>query len=660
MAIRDKEFLLNMYKNVFISRVSEHRILELYKQGLVKGTVTLGEGNEGAIAGLMTALNPDTDICNLMQRDFGGYLVWGASVYHMFCHYLANAESPTGGKDGNVHHGIVEKGLLPMISHLGAMLPNVVGAVYGRRQRKIPSVGAAIIGDGGTSTGDFHEALNIASVLKVPVLFFIENNRWAYSTPNSLQFNCKRLSDRAVGYGIRGKTILASNTVEVYETVKSIVDEIREKPEPYLLEAITYRLGGHAAYDTADYVPEEEVMNNLKEEPVQKLRSFLIDEEVATSEELDELEKTWENHVTEEANRALQAGKIDSKKTNWNVYISPNSKSTHTLPPVAFKELTAVQAINAALDHAMKNDETVLIIGEDIGEYGGPFKSTKDLFPRYGRARVIDMPLSESGFTGFGIGCAEVGLRPVVEMQFADFSTDAITQIGINAGTFYFRTSHPLPLTIRMPGGGGLSFGPCHSEDLEGLFLTFPGLKLVYPSRVSDFFELLLASIYDENPVLFFENKYLYRRIKGDVNFNGTIRSLERAAVFKEGEDLTVIAYGAMFHESVKAVKEIEEEQGVSVEIIDPLILKPLDWETISKSVKKTHRLLVVHESWRTGSVGENIVSGVVERNFLDLDAPPLICGAPDTPVPFAPELEKVYRPESLKIKSEIEKLLDY
>jgi len=311
------------------------------------------------------------------------------------------------------------------------------------------------------------------------------------------------------------------------------------------------------------------------------------------------------------------------------------------------------------LDHLLANDSSVFVLGEDIGVFGGPFKSTKGLYEKYGRERVMDMPLAESGFCGFAVGAAQTGLRPIVEMQFSDFSTDAVTQIGVNAGTFFFRTGMSLPMTIRMPGGGGLSYGPFHSEDLEGLYATFPGLKIVYPSQVEDYFKLLIASVYDGNPVLFFENKYLHRRIKGDVSFDGNIPRLEGAKVHKPGDDLTLLSYGSMFHACLEAVSEVETKLGVSVEVIDPRILKPLDWETIISSVKKTHRFLVVHESWWTCGMGSWIASGVTEKAFFDLDAPPSVYSAPDLPVPFAPELETEYRPDVQGISDKIRSILE-
>ena len=268
------------------------------------------------------------------------------------------------------------------------------------------------------------------------------------------------------------------------------------------------------------------------------------------------------------------------------------------------------------------------------------------------------MPLAESGFTGFALGCAEMGLRPVVEMQFADFSTDAITQICLNAGSYYFRFGSPVPLTIRMPTGGGLSFGPFHSQELENLYAGFPGLKVVYPSDIEDFFTLLLASIFDPNPVLFFESKYLYRRVRGDVRFSGRVPTLDAARVVRHGTDLTIVTWGAMLHETLEAIEMLGD--GPSVEVIDPRILKPLDLDTVYRSVAKTHRLLVVHESWSAASVAGDIISGVAESNFFDLDAPPMNCSPPDTPVPFAPELEAHYRPGPEAIFDKILEILEF
>ena len=654
MPIHETDRLTRMYKHMYTARKSEFRLIDLYKQSVVKGTVTTGEGNEAAIVGAVSALNPEIDVCNFMQRDFAGYLVWGVSLYHLFSHHVANCDSPTEGKDGNVHHGIPSRGLLPMVSHLGAMLPNVVGATFARRRRGMDSIGVAIIGDGGTSTGDFHESINIASVLKIPVIFFIENNQWAYSTPNRLQFNCDDLSSRAAGYGIKGKRIRAVDVDYVYNETAAIVEEMRATTEPFILQVDTYRLSGHAAYDTADYVPKDELASWRVDDPLVLARNKLL--EIYSEAEIESFELELDEVVAVESNRALKADPITPETVSWEVY-SPNGKDV-ALPSFSASDLTPVQAVTKALDLVFENDKTVFILGEDIGSFGGPFKTTKDLFDKYGRDQLIDMPIAESGFCGFAVGAAEIGMKPIVEMQFADFSTDAVTQIGVNAGSYFFRTGVPLPLTIRMPGGGGLSYGPFHSQDLEGLFGTFPGLKIVYPSTVNDYFNLLISSIYDENPVLFFENKYLQRRIRGDVSFDGNPAPLCEARVHRSGTDLTILSYGAMLHASIAAAERVEEELGISIEIIDPRILKPFDWNTLTESVIKTHRLLVVHESWLACSVGAWIISGVVERVFFDLDAPPLLYAAPDLPIPFAPELEAKYRPNQNGIEEKIKALL--
>ncbi|WP_455382377.1 transketolase C-terminal domain-containing protein, partial [Salinispira pacifica] len=410
----------------------------------------------------------------------------------------------------------------------------------------------------------------------------------------------------------------------------------------------------------ADYVPQEDLDRWRVEDPVQVMRNYLISTKATTAEELDRSEKEWVEFVSAEANRAIALPKVDPARTEWSPYREQPERSARNLPARELSRVTPVQAVNAALDLALEYDSSVVLLGEDIAEYGGPFKATKGLFAKYGRDRVIDMPLAESGFTGFSVGASAMGLRPVIEMQFSDFATDATTQIGVNAGTYYFRTGESLPFTIRMPTGGGLNYGPFHSQDLESLFGTFPGLKIVYPSFHEDFFHLLLASIYDDNPVLFFESKFLYRRLNGDVAFDGTVEKLGKARVRKEGENLTILSYGAMMHECIAAARQVEEEQGVSIEIVDPRTLKPFDWETLSESVKKTHRLLVAHESWRTGGLGATIISGIIERNFFDLDAPPALITPPDTPVPFAPELEDYYRPDSAQIRDKIIELLKY
>jgi 2-oxoisovalerate dehydrogenase E1 component len=657
MSTIDPDILMAMYRAIFVTRKAETRLVELYRQNLVKGTVLTGEGNEAAVVGLATALDREQDVCNLMQRDFAGYLVWGMPLYELYCHYFGNRDSPTGGKDGNVHHGDLSKRLLPMISHLGAMLPNVVGATYALRQKGSKGIGAAIIGDGGTSTGDFHEALNIASVLDVPVLFFVENNHWAYSTPLSSQYRVKHLSDRAASYGIEGRTIDGTNPVTVYSAVREVAEEIRARPRPYLLETLTYRFTGHAVYDTGEYMPKEELKAWRCKDPLAVARRELLLRTGTGEPELEALEAEWEQMVNSESNRALATMRVISDGVDWRTYAPA---APPALPPLSAPGLTPVHAINRALHHAMDNDTSVLVLGEDIGAYGGPFKCTRGLFAKHGRARVIDMPLAESGFTGFAVGCAEMGMRPVVEMQFADFSTDAFTQIALNAGTFFFRNGSPIPLTIRMPTGGGLSFGPFHSQELEAVYGTFPGIKIVYPSSVQDFFDLLLASIFDPNPVMFFESKYLYGRITADVSFSGQVGTLEGGRVVKTGSDLTVVCWGAMVHEVTAAALALEAERDCAIEILDPRILKPMDLGLVVESVARTHRLLVVHEAWPSASFGSDIIAAVARENFFDLDAPPARVSPPDTPVPFAPELERVYRPSAAGIRQSMAELLDF
>ena len=658
MSTIDADLLTSMYRAMYTARKAEARLVEMYRQNLVKGTVLTGEGNEAAVVGLASALNRGVDVCNLMQRDFAGYLVWGTPLYELYCHYIGNRDSPTGGKDGNVHHGDVPRRLLPMISHLGAMLPNVVGATYAVRSGGAPAIGVAIVGDGGTSTGDFHEALNIASVLDIPVLFFVENNQWAYSTPNRGEFRAERLSDRAAGYGIKGSTIEATNAVEVYSAVRAIVDEMRSTSQPYLLETLTYRFTGHAVYDAGEYMPREELEAWRKKDPVPVMRAELRGRTKIAEAALCELEAAWEREVNAEANRALGVPRVDPAKVDWRAYAPAGEP--RVLPPCSAAGLTVVQAINRALHHAMDNDPAILLLGEDIGAYGGPFKTTRGLFARHGRSRVIDMPLAESGFSGFALGCAEMGLRPVVEMQFSDFSTDAITQIAVNAGTFYFRNGVSVPITIRMPTGGGVSFGPFHSQELEAVFGSFPGLKIVYPSSVQDYFELLLASIFDPNPVLFFESKYLYGRLSGDIEFDGQVPPLEGGRVVRPGKDLTVVSWGAMVHEALTAVEAVEGQRDCSIEVLDPRILKPLDTAAVCESVARTHRLLVVHESWPAAGFGSDIIAAVARDSFFDLDAPPSRCSPPDTPIPFAPELERQYRPSASEIARAMTELLDF
>ena len=645
------EFYPAAYTLMYLSRRLEERLLELFRKGYVKGTVTISVGNEATTVGMSMPFRPGKDVVSLLHRDFAAHLLLGATPYDMVCQYLANADSPTHGLEGNVHHGDAKNRRLPMISHLGKMLSPVVGGTWAGRRHGEEVFGLAVIGDGGSSTGEFHESLNLASVHNVPVLFLVENNHYSFSTPTSAQYNCRQLSDRAQGYGISGRTIDGTDVWEVYNAVCEALEAMRENPAPAILECMSVRLHGHAAYDKAEYVSQQQMDRWRDRDPLPDTRRKLQDACGLGESETASLEAMIEEEVQSVVSRALAAARPKPTSLPSSVFAS---SSPAAVKPYRAEQVKNGTAVNLALDYILTENPRAFLTGMDVGTYGSAFKTCKGLIDRHGAARVIDMPIAESGIMGFALGSSQVGAEPIVEFQFADFSTEAVSQLGLNAGTWYFRSGRPVPLVVRLPCGGGLTMGAFHSGEFEGLWSRFPGLKLLYPATPQETFEALVAGQFDRNPCLVFEHKLLYWSESGRIDFDGDLQRVWRARRYTEGTDLTLVAMGAMVREAIKAA----ESCPYSVEVWNPFVLQPLDISPIVESVRKTGRLLVVQECGETQGLSDRIVSLVTRSDKTSLSCPPELISAPDMPVPFAPELESHCRPSNASILHRIEKML--
>ena len=662
------------YPQMFRSRRLEDRLLELFQKGYVKGTVTSSAGNEGTTIGMAMPLRPGRDVLSLLHRDLGAHLLLGATPYQLLCQYLANADSPTHGCEGNVHHGDAAARRFPMMSHLGKMLSLVVGGTWAARRNGEQVFGLTIIGDGGTSTGEFHESLNIASVHKVPVLFLIENNHYAFSTPTSMQYNCRQLSDRAIGYGIPGLSIDGIDPWTVYSTVCQSLDAMEESSLPFLLECDTRRLCGHAAYDKGTYVPAELMERWRKDDPVHLTRRRLAEVCGLHESSIAAIEEVIDAEIRETVARALAVGRPRPPR-QWpvhaeaailtedegllaeeNAMIESGRLQRPRLRPRPFQArgVKNGDAVNMALDYLLANQPKAFLAGMDVGAYGSAFKTCKGLVERYGSARVIDMPLAESSIMGFALGASQLGAEPIIEFQFADFSTEAVTQLGLNAGTWYFRTGCAAPMLVRLPCGGGMTVGAFHSGEFEGLWSRFPGLKLLYPATPQETYEALLAGFYDPNPCLVFEHKLLYWSRGGDIDFDGNLQAVWRSRRYTQGTDLTLVATGAMVQVALAAAAQSE----ASIEVWNPLVLQPLDIGPIAESVSKTGRLLVVQESGETQGLGDRLISLLTRECFAALKAAPELISTPDVPIPFAPELETVCRPNQECIRKRISAIL--
>jgi 2-oxoisovalerate dehydrogenase E1 component len=642
------ESLLRAYAWMQLARTADNRILDLFRQGLIRGTVTGGQGNEALIVPLALLADKAVDVISFSHRGLGGHLVWSGHLGDHLCQYFANSGSPTKAREGNIHHGDPANRSLPMISHLGIMLSNVVGGTDSQRRLGKPAVGFTFFGDGSSSTGDVHESMNLAAVLSTPVIFVIENNQYAYSTPVSEQFVSPNLYERAKGYGIEGFSMDCSDAAEVLKTLGEAIERVRATGRPLVIEAQTFRLRGHAAYDTCDYMKPGEAEAILTQDPLPKFRAKLAS--AGHGAELDAIDADVCQFIEATIKASLALPSSSAEGMIDEVYAPPALPIPWQATPAAPENITLAQALTLGLRKILAERPESIVLGQDIGTYGGAFKVTEGLVEQFGRPRVFSTPLCESASTGYAIGLATNAHRPIEEFQFADFSTDATTQIVLNAATYHFRAGQKCPVVFRFPAGGGLTFGSFHSQELESAFLSFPGLKALYPSNPQDAFNALLAAYEDDNPVILFEHKGLYRRGKHPVKWDPNYRSVWEPAKLRSGADATIVTYGEMALLAGDACDYLAGEYEKTFDLFDLRALAPLKLDAIKASLARTGRLVVIHEGRRTHGFGAELVARLTEELFGSFKAAPLRIAALDMPVPFAPELEEAYRPSKDKI----------
>ncbi len=642
------EGLLRTYAWMQLARTGDNHILDLFRQGLIRGTVTGGQGNEALIVPLALLADKAIDVISFSHRGFGGHLIWSGHLGDHLCQYFANSGSPTKAREGNIHHGDPANRSLPMISHLGIMLSNVIGATDSQRRAGKPAVGFAFFGDGSSSTGDVHESLNLAAVLSAPVVFIIENNQYAYSTPIHEQFLSSTLFERARGYGIEGLEMDCSDPAQVLATLGRAIAQVRRECRPVVIEAHTFRLRGHAAYDTCDYMEPGEAEEILGQDPLPKFRARLA--AAGHRAELDAIDAEVHDFVEATIKAAMALPPISPGGMPADVFAPPSAPMPWKTEPATATDVTMAQAVNLGLRKILAERPESVVLGQDIGTYGGAFKVTEGLVAEFGRPRVFSTPLCESASTGYALGLAVNGHRAIEEFQFADFATDATTQIVLNAATYHFRAGQKCPVVFRFPCGGGLTFGSFHSQEMESAFLSFPGLKALYPSNPQDAFNALLAAYEDDNPVILFEHKALYRRGKQPVKWDPAYRDVWQPAQLRRGDFATIVTYGEMVLLADEACAYLAGEYERSFDLFDLRALAPLRLDAIKSSLQRTGRLVVIHEGRRAHGFGAELVARLTEEHFNALKAAPLRIASLDMPVPFAPELEAVYRPGKDKI----------
>ncbi|MFZ5553313.1 MAG: alpha-ketoacid dehydrogenase subunit alpha/beta [Bacteroidota bacterium] len=651
----DNESLLNIYKAIMLPRLIEEKMLILLRQGRISKWFS-GFGQEGISVGTTLAMNSDEYILP-MHRNLGVFTSRGLPLHRLFAQFQGKEMGFTNGRDRSFHFGTQEYKLVGMISHLGPQLGIADGIALSHKLKKEKKCTLVFSGDGGASEGDFHEALNVAAVWDLPVIFVIENNQWGLSTPSNEQFRCKQFIDKGIGYGMEALQVDGNNILEVYDNVKRIAEEIRKNPRPVLLECITFRMRGHEEASGTKYYPEGLQDKWSVKDPVENYESYLLQEGVITEAQADEIKSGIKKQIAGELEIAFAAPAItaDTRKELGDLYAPFENKP---VTPATDKktEKRFIDAVSDALRQGMQKHKNLVIMGQDIAEYGGVFKVTEGFLQEFGKERVRNTPLCESAIIGAGLGLSITGNKAICEMQFADFVTCGFNQIINNLAKIHYRWNQHADVIIRMPTGAGVAAGPFHSQSNEAWFYHTPGLKVIYPAFPNEAKGLLLASIEDPNPVIFFEHKALYRSIAEEVNDDYFTLEIGKASLVKEGNDISIITYGMGVHWALETLKEHPE---ISADLVNLRTLLPLDKETIINSVKKTGKAIVLHEDCLTGGIGGDIAAIIAEECFQYLDAPVARTGSLDTPVPFSAVLENNFLPKE-RFKNKLQEMIRF
>lgn len=639
--------LLALHKNLLTTRLVEEKMFLWLRQGKISKWFS-SYGQEAISVGATMALNNDEWVFTA-HRNLGTFISREIPLNRLFSQFQGKNNGFTKGRDRSFHFGTHEYNICGMISHMASQLPVACGVAYGHQSRNENKVVIAFCGEGATSQGDFHEALNLAAVWQLPVIFIVENNGFAISTPVNEQFNCESIVDKAAGYGMDGLQIDGNNILEVFDTVKQVANNMRANPRPILIEALTFRMRGHEESSGTKNISEELLEKWSEKDPIRLFEDYLVKENIISFQALANLKDEIVENINQQCNIAENDSfpQISIENELDDVY-KPHLEPAFNTSNLSVANIKFFEAIHQGLDNALEENENIVMLGQDIAQYGGVFKITEGLFEKHSEKKIRNTPLSESAIVGTAFGLSILGFKSIVEIQFSDFVTTGFNQIVNQLAKSHYRWGQNADVVIRMPTGAGIGAGPFHSQSTEAWFFKVPGLKIVYPSNGYDAKGLMIAAVNDPNPVLYFEHKALYRSIESDVPTDGYTFPIGKAKILKSGRELTVVTYGMGVIWAQNAVNELN----MNAEIIDLCTLLPWDQQTVFESVNKTGKALILNEDTITGSISAEIASVINENCFSKLDAPVMRVGSLDTPIPFNKSLENQFLPiERLKQK---------
>ena len=650
--LQDKR-LISLYKGMLKPRMIEEKMLLLLRQGKISKWFS-GIGQEAISVACTSALQSD-EIVFPMHRNLGVFTTRDVPLERLFCQWQGKASGFTQGRDRSFHFGTMDYNIVGMISHLGPQLSLASGVALAHKLAKEKKVSLAFTGEGGTSEGEFHEALNVAAVWKLPVIFVIENNGYGLSTPAKEQYACEDLADRGVGYGMEAFVVDGNNILEVFELVDLLAKDLRKNPRPVLIEAKTFRMRGHEEASGTKYVPKKLMDSWAKKDPLNNYEQFLLSEGLLTEKDIETFKAEIKTEITEGLKIANAEAPIQSsvEKEIQDIFQPHQHQAVHANGST--ENIRFIDAISQGLKQAMQKHPQLVLMGQDIADYGGVFKITDGFTKTFGKDRVRNTPLCESAIIGIALGLSLKKYKAMVEMQFADFVTCGFNQIVNNLAKLHYRWGQNADVVVRMPTGGGMNAGPFHSQSNEAWFFHTPGLKIVYPSNPRDAKGLLLAAFEDPNPVLYFEHKGLYRSVSADVPTSYYTVEIGKANLVEKGDHVSIISYGM----GVEWAKKLVAEKEVSANILDLRSLAPIDYEAIDEVVKETGKVLILHEDSLVGGIGAELAAYISEHLFEYLDAPVFRAAGLDTPIPFAANLELDYLPYE-RMKTQLEKLLAY